>query len=834
MRNIKNNTQKVTTTYKSDAKTCTIQSDGNKMFHILSNLYKYPLEAVVRELSTNCKDSHISANQTKPFKIILSESEIDDDNTLIFEDYGVGMSNDDIMNVYSEYGNSTKTEDSTQTGWLGLGSKSPLAVANSFSITSTHNGVQTSYVVYKNEENIPSIQTIHVEENDSYTSGMRITININKKEYNHSRIKSAIYSQLAWFDNKPLVIINGKVSNIWDYSRDDLEINKGRIKYSKDCTSIVIKANIDENYNDTSEHLIIGDRSWMSGNTIVQNNIGYKLDNNIIDAKSIVDDIVDAVLFSIDELGEIDDDAVAELIKEGIKYDRLAIFVKNDTVSFTPSREELIYDTQTINTIHHHLISFFTQGLINTYNYIKNSKDEWTICSDINDKTAYIDVAHLKCLVGVKTKNGKRVSINNRRYVTLSRTHIHHLFAFGKLGQYGDINFITRKNNGDITERKNTHLRFNKIYFHHESEIILVPYKRGILKNIKNTLITLNKPCVYIVCYIDPINNTQEEIIQNMRDDIYSTIGKDIIVHDPEKYINKKKEKKKEKEKDIQAHIIHSRYSRREYQMEYYIQKENIKKLIEDKSEIKGLISINKENMEFLGFDVRSRTTIKIQDISDVLYDYLDKYLDTQFILFNKTFIDAADEEDIKELYDIQSIKNIDDMIYKFRDHIQQIFSEFGRIRYRNKTLNMIIIQNIIKTLNEEDEFHCPHISKIIEENEVLQHIPTKWVKKIYNNMNLEPVLDIELDLSKIIELNRELHIYERTFEIFSNKHISPNFTDGDLFREIGGYFVPNYINLSTGLLESINRYCNDISSLYEKIIEKEISIENERLEQWM
>ena len=54
---------------------CTIKTDDAKLFYVLSNLYSRPLDAVVRELSTNCLDGHRVVGKEKvPFEIRISNS----------------------------------------------------------------------------------------------------------------------------------------------------------------------------------------------------------------------------------------------------------------------------------------------------------------------------------------------------------------------------------------------------------------------------------------------------------------------------------------------------------------------------------------------------------------------------------------------------------------------------------------------------------------------------------------------------------------------------------------------------------------------------------------
>jgi len=104
---------------------------SSKMFKILSSgLYSNKEKAIIRELSCNAYDANIDAgNKRIPIKVHLP-------NTLecffSVKDNGTGLSPDEMTQIYTQYGNSTKTDRNDQIGALGLGSKSPFSYTSSF------------------------------------------------------------------------------------------------------------------------------------------------------------------------------------------------------------------------------------------------------------------------------------------------------------------------------------------------------------------------------------------------------------------------------------------------------------------------------------------------------------------------------------------------------------------------------------------------------------------------------------------------------------------------------------------------------------------------------
>ena len=131
------------------------------LLHVLSkDLYSRPIEAVIRELMMNAIDSHNVANQTRPVDLHLPYYW---DETFYIRDYGTGLAHDWIMDHFFAFGYSDKRDTNELVGALGLGSKSPLAFVSSFMFTSFYDGVRNDYIVYTDEEGIPSID--HRESN---------------------------------------------------------------------------------------------------------------------------------------------------------------------------------------------------------------------------------------------------------------------------------------------------------------------------------------------------------------------------------------------------------------------------------------------------------------------------------------------------------------------------------------------------------------------------------------------------------------------------------------------------------------------------------------------
>ena len=200
-----NESKQIIETNIESTKNFTIKA-SSKAFKILSSgLYSNKIRAIIRELSCNAYDSHIAAKNNEPF-IVHLPSDLNDN--FYVQDFGTGLSEKDIMNLYTTYFDSNKTNSNDFVGALGLGSKSPFSYTDSFSVESIFNNIRTTYIVFIDENDLPSITKIN-EEKTSEHSGMKISFSVKKEDwwlfYDEAR------QVLSVFENRP--ILKGK-SNI--------------------------------------------------------------------------------------------------------------------------------------------------------------------------------------------------------------------------------------------------------------------------------------------------------------------------------------------------------------------------------------------------------------------------------------------------------------------------------------------------------------------------------------------------------------------------------------------------------------------------------------------
>ena len=149
--------------------------DQNSLAHLMSvmtDLYSDPELAVIREYSTNALDAQIAAGVSRPI-------EVSTPNGLSpffkVKDYGIGMDADDITNIYSQYGASTKRETDNQVGMLGLGCKSALSYTQQFVLNSVKDGIRYQVAISRTETGSGVMEIVSETETDD-PNGVEIVV----------------------------------------------------------------------------------------------------------------------------------------------------------------------------------------------------------------------------------------------------------------------------------------------------------------------------------------------------------------------------------------------------------------------------------------------------------------------------------------------------------------------------------------------------------------------------------------------------------------------------------------------------------------------------------
>ena len=238
-----------------------------KVFNILSDtLYSNKVLAVVRELSTNALDSHIeNGNPDEPFLINIPTVA---NPTFSVRDYGTGLSSKDCMKLYTTYFESSRDDSNDAVGCMGLGSKSPFAYADSFTVESFYYGVHYIFNAYKDENGYPKLALMSENKTDE-RNGMRISLAVEADDFWRFRDESErlfrhwntvptftgsdveIEKQEVLFKGNGWRVLKGtgKAHCVMGNIRYPLDASSCGVEYDHKYRAIFLRANIEIDFN---------------------------------------------------------------------------------------------------------------------------------------------------------------------------------------------------------------------------------------------------------------------------------------------------------------------------------------------------------------------------------------------------------------------------------------------------------------------------------------------------------------------------------------------------------------------------------------------------------
>lgn len=268
-------------------------------FRLLSaNMYSNPIRAIIREIGTNCLDAHVLNGHRGAFDVTAPCSY---NPFVAFRDYGPGLDHDGIMDLYCTYFGTDKNESNDFIGAMGLGAKAPLGFTDMFTVTSYHKGIATEYSVYFDQERLPQVAKIFSEPSDE-PSGLHIVIPAAGKDdvANYRTWEQEIIDVYKWFPKGSVNVIEDG-----DSINSMIELEHGKFT-SYDINGVTLIA-----HNERSIDVQMG-------------SIAYPV--------------------KVQQL---------KTTKHKIQQHRTgyAISVDIGDVNFTPSREEMYYDTHTVKVL---------------------------------------------------------------------------------------------------------------------------------------------------------------------------------------------------------------------------------------------------------------------------------------------------------------------------------------------------------------------------------------------------------------------------------------------------------------------------------------------------
>ena len=172
-------------------------------FSILADgLYTNKIEAVLREVGCNARDAHVEAGKSDlPIEVRLPTPL---DCQFWIKDWGIGLDRDQVMNMYLTFFESTKSDSDDFVGAFGLGSKSPFAYTDSFTVTAAKGGIKRVFTVYK-EQGIPQCVLLHEEAAPAdWQNGLQVGFPVNPKDV--GTFQATAERVFAHWDLRPVVL----------------------------------------------------------------------------------------------------------------------------------------------------------------------------------------------------------------------------------------------------------------------------------------------------------------------------------------------------------------------------------------------------------------------------------------------------------------------------------------------------------------------------------------------------------------------------------------------------------------------------------------------------
>lgn len=181
------------------------------MFNILSSgLYSDKIAAVIREISCNAMDAHVAGGcADKPFQVKLPGPL---DRSFYVKDWGPGLDDQEVRELYTTYGWSSKQASDEMTGAFGLGSKSPFAYtmqntedSDGFTVVAVKGGVKRVYTCYIGSDGGPAISRLYEGPADEdWPHGVMVTFPVQRQDI--AKFKLDAGRVLRWFKVKPEVL----------------------------------------------------------------------------------------------------------------------------------------------------------------------------------------------------------------------------------------------------------------------------------------------------------------------------------------------------------------------------------------------------------------------------------------------------------------------------------------------------------------------------------------------------------------------------------------------------------------------------------------------------
>jgi hypothetical protein len=192
--------------------------NAGMIFHILRNqLYSDAILAVIREYSTNAVDANVMAGRAEmPIEVSLPTMM---DCFFKVRDFGNGLTDEEVQQIFVSYGESTKRGTDDATGMLGIGCKSGFSYNDQFIVNSYKGGVLTSWSAFIDPSKKGAMSKMVATETTE-PDGLEIVIPVKHNDINKFHEKA--FHLFSFFKIAP------KLNNITEEQKQRFESMRAR------------------------------------------------------------------------------------------------------------------------------------------------------------------------------------------------------------------------------------------------------------------------------------------------------------------------------------------------------------------------------------------------------------------------------------------------------------------------------------------------------------------------------------------------------------------------------------------------------------------------------
>lgn len=211
---INTNSKAISTT--ANDQTMAVNMTAQAFNAILEKLYNDPLSAVIREITTNAIEAQQLSKTNKKIIIQVPNTIFSD---FVFRDFGNGLDDVEINKYLNCLFSSTKDKSNQFPGGFGLGAKSPLALVDTFNITSYKNGKAYHCIWYKKEGSMPVLSIVDIDDTTE-ENGVEVKIPLASVMKQYGNFNHDVLNRIR----KELFLFRGTIDFVKGYNTEDQTI----------------------------------------------------------------------------------------------------------------------------------------------------------------------------------------------------------------------------------------------------------------------------------------------------------------------------------------------------------------------------------------------------------------------------------------------------------------------------------------------------------------------------------------------------------------------------------------------------------------------------------